>query len=206
MEVAPEEKADVYSDRHAVCAPLPALGRGAVVEVEIQQRVTPWAKSGTNHRFPLQNQWPTRALRVHVTAPVARAFHVTETGASWPYELRQDGRSHLLALEVHDLPAVEEDEPGSPEDLPAVPLLWVSTAPDWQHAAAEYADIVDQVLSGAHLEVLARQVVGETRDAREAANRILTWMAPLRYASVNLGDTSIVPRARPGGRGRCRRG
>ncbi len=37
-------------------------------------------------------------------------------------------------------------------------------------------------------------MIGDTQDPQVAANRILTWMAPLRYASVGLGDTSVVPR------------
>ena len=122
VEVAPEERADVYSDQHALCAPLPALARGAVVEVKLQQRATPWAKSGANHRFVLQNRWPTRTLRVHVTAPLSRPLKVTETGASSPYELREDGRGYLLALEVHDIPAIEEErEPTGDKRARGVP-------------------------------------------------------------------------------------
>jgi tetratricopeptide (TPR) repeat protein len=195
VEVAAEEGANVYSDARTLRAPLPALARGAVVEVEVVQTTTPWAKSGTNHRFELQNRWPTRTLRVHVMAPLARPFQVIQKGPSRPFTLREEGNTRILEFEADDIPALKDDEPGSPEDFPGVPLLWVSTAPDWHHAAAEYASIVDRVLAGGNLKALARQVTGGTRDAREAANRILTWMAPLRYASVNLGDTSIVPRA-----------
>ena len=192
-EAPATERPAMYSDRRVLRAPLPAIARGAVVEVETRQVLTPWARSGSNHRFALQNVYPTRKLTVRVELPRDLPFHVTETGAQWAYTTREDGGTRVLTLEVPPTPALEPDEPETPEDFPALPLLWVSTTPDWQSAASEYAGIVDQVLKTADLRELARKVIGDTRDPQVAANRILTWMAPLRYASVDLGDTSVVP-------------
>jgi tetratricopeptide (TPR) repeat protein len=189
------EEADTYSDSRVLRGPLPAIAGGAVVEVEVTQEFSAWGKSGDHLRFPLLNALPTRSLSVRVRAPLDRPFHVTETGAQWPYRIVEEGSKHILTLEAASPPALEKDEAGSPEDFPSVPYLWVSTMPDWRAAAREEAAIVDGVLAGARLEQLARQVVGETRDAREAANRILKWMAPLRYASVDYAETSVVPRA-----------
>ena len=193
-EAADSERPNVYSDHRVLRGPLPAIARGAVVEVEVRSVVTPWARSGSNFRIPLQNFYPTRRLTVRVEVPRDSPFHVTETGAQWVHTTREEAGRRVLTLEVPSTAALELNEFGTPEDYPSLPSLWISTTPDWQSAAAEYSGIVDRVLESSDLHGLAQKVIGETRDPRVAANRILTWMAPLRYASVGLGDTSVVPR------------
>ncbi len=142
-EAPATERPAMYSDRRVLRGPLPAIARGAVVEVETRSTVTPWAHSGANHRFALQNVEPTRKLTVRVELPRDLPFHVTGTGAQWAYTTREDAGTRVLTLEVPPTPALELDEPDSPEDFPSIPCLWVSTTPDWHSAAAEYSAIVD---------------------------------------------------------------
>jgi transglutaminase-like putative cysteine protease/tetratricopeptide (TPR) repeat protein len=183
-----------YSDSRVLRAPLPSIVDGAVVEQTVRQmRWTPF-RSGTMRRFGLQGSVPIRRLVVRVTAPASSPLRALVTDATWALERHRRGNLQTLLLDVPATPGLKNDEKGSPRDFPPAPSLWITTTPSWQMAAAEDSDIVDHQLARSDLRALAHQVIGDTRDARIAANRVLAWMRPLRYTSVNFAETSIVPR------------
>jgi hypothetical protein len=193
-EVPAAEEDAIYSDARVLRAPLPSVVDGSVIEIITRQDAVPWAHAGVVHAFPLQNWVPTRRLSVHVEAPSSSPLRLEVTGGTWVPEERVSGQIRSISLELGPTEALKDDERGTPTDFPATPGLWVSTTPDWQRAAAEYSAVVDRQLASTDLRVRAQQVIGAERDARVAANKVLTWMQSLRYASVDFGDTSVIPR------------
>ena len=194
QEFSASDEASKYSDARVLRAPLPAILDGAIVEVFTRQTSLPWARVGTVHRFPLQAWVPARHIAVRVQAPVGNPFRFQVANGTQLPQQQTDGTNRRVVVEAGPLEALKDDERGSPMEFPAIPALWVSTSASWQEVATEYSATVDRQLADSSLRELARQVVGAEGDAAKAANLILAWMKPLRYASVALGDSGMVPR------------
>ncbi len=195
---------DMFGDGRVLRGPLPATGPGAVVEQEVTVRDTaPFFDAGIVEVADVAAAVSVHHARLVIEAPAATPLrYVTrllpampprdETLAGGP-ESQVPG-IHRLTFDYHDLPAVDDAEPGLPPDVPRSPYLAFSTGRSWGDVARRYAAIVDQAIHGADLSPLIRAAGGPAASQLETMNRLLERLGEVRYTGVELGQGGIVPR------------
>ena len=195
---------DMFGDGRVLRGPLPATGPGAVVEQEVTVRDTaPFFDAGIVEVADVAAAVSVHHARLVIEAPAATPLRYvtrllpatpprdeTFAGGAEP----QSPGIHRLTFDFHDLPAVDDAEPGLPPDVPRSPYLAFSTGRSWGDVARRYAAIVDQAIHGADLSPLIRAAGGPAASQLETMNRLLERLGEVRYTGVELGQGGIVPR------------
>ncbi len=185
-----------YQDRSRLTAPLPAVGKGAIVEEEIVLRDRePVFGGGTVARKFLVQRMPVRHVRLVVETPAETPLRwvVRELPGVTPREALASGRRRL-EIEARDLPAVEKAEDGVPPDAFERGFVVFSTGRAWSEVASLYSQVVDEALAGADLAAMVAEA-GETASRRELIDRLLALVRrEIRYTSLALGSASVIPR------------
>jgi tetratricopeptide (TPR) repeat protein len=188
-----DEDPDLLTDRRRLRAPLPGLKAGAVVEEEIRSvDREPFFAAGTQYRFYLGNDVPTRRVRVVVDAPEGLPLHhVLRGAAGLTLETEHEAGRVRLVLEAGPLDPVAAFEPWMPPDRPRGAYLALATGASWAAVAGAYARIVDAQIGVASPATLRRGVRRE-----EVAARLLRALhAEIRYTGIEFGEAAIVPRS-----------
>lgn len=188
---------DLLSDRRQLKAPLPRLVVGAIAEVEIAYREhRPFAASGTRGGFTFWQSIPVDHYRFRLEAPAdARlAWKVLALPGAQVRKEASDGRARL-ALDLGRQEPGPKPEPNEPPDLHPKPVLYYTTTPNWQAAAADYGRIVADQIRDAGLDAWVREARGPAKERLEVIRRLVERMhKDVRYTGLEFGEASVVPR------------
>jgi tetratricopeptide (TPR) repeat protein len=195
-ETAAQDDLDIFSDNRIVRAPLPGIAAGSVLEqVVTYTHKTPIADAGLTDRFIFGRGVPLQQSRLIVEAPSSLEIHIANRSDAKQQKTEENGRQRLI-WETGPLPAVENYEYYLPYDMSALPYVAFSTGRSWQEVARRYAEIVEQQIKDAGIESEVKAAVGNATDRREVIARILASIQKnVRYAGVEVGEGSIIPRA-----------
>lgn len=195
---APEESLDIFSDNRVIRAPLPAIAVGSVVEqiVTYQSKMT-LLDAGTADLFYLGSYQPVNKSRLIVDAPASLPLKFVNhtTPQLEPVKTEKDGRVRIV-YEGGPFPAHADDiEWSLPFDVAPLPWIGFSTGTSWQDMARRYSEVVDKQIANAGLEKQVREAIGNAKERREVIARSLAWIQKhVRYAGVEVGESSVVPR------------
>ena len=192
---AREESLDIFSDNRVVRAPLPAVAVGSVVE----QLVTYKSKeslydAASSDIFFFGSFYPVHKARLVVDAPEGLALQFVNHARIEPKKETRDGRQ-VVIYEGGPFKAKDDFEWDLPFDVAPLPYVGVSTASSWGDLAKRYHAIVEKQLAGANLEKQAKEAIGKSTDRKEIVAKALAWIqSRIRYAGVEVGESSVVPR------------
>jgi len=187
-----------FSDMRVLRGPLPAVAPGSVVEERITFREkNALDGAGTSHRYVFGRAVEVQHARVVIDYPAAVALHLVNrtTPQIEPVRSERDGRIELV-FESRGIPGSKSPEWYLPPDVSNDSYIAFSTGKSWQDVAERYAEVVDRQIGSASLATLVRTATGNATDPREVAVRILASIQKsVRYAGVEFGEGSIVPRS-----------
>jgi tetratricopeptide (TPR) repeat protein/transglutaminase-like putative cysteine protease len=194
---AEESGSDIYSDNRVLQAPLPALAKGAVVEVEIITRDKALFFAGGAIETEFFYAGATiKSARLVIDAPSSLTLSVVNRLGSIGRESRteKDGMKSIV-FEANDVVAPEEFEFSVPGDVRQLPYVSFSTGSSWNDVARRYAAIVDQQIAGYTLpeNLKASLAAAKSRDAKIAI-LLARLHQDVRYTGIEFGEASIVPR------------
>jgi tetratricopeptide (TPR) repeat protein len=193
---ARDSSLDIFSDNRILRAPLPAVEVGAVVEyvITVNGR-SPIAGAGTTNVFTMARGVPVQRTRLILDAPLSLQPRIVNRSTLQPAVEEKDGRRRTTFVSDRIEPD-DKLEYYLPFDEAAYPYIAFSTGTSWQHIAEEYSKIVDRQIAGNDLQKIVRSAVGNATDRREIVARLLAAIQKdVRYAGVEVGEGSIVPRS-----------
>jgi tetratricopeptide (TPR) repeat protein/transglutaminase-like putative cysteine protease len=188
---------ELLTDRKELRAPLPALARGAVAEVEVVVReFRPFSSSGTRDNYNFVSVLPAQHMRFSLDAPGAAAVHWLAQGLKDQEVSRasEAGRARyrvetgpVLPLKPQErLQAYDQEEP---------PFIVYSTVPSWNAVAREYLAIVETQIKGTELPAWAQPAKGKGEDRAAIVDHLVRDLRRnVRYTGLEFGEASIVPR------------
>ena len=193
-----EDEPDMFSDTRILSRPLPAVAPGAVVEQTITYREkNPLYAAGVSERHQFGRWVETRQSRLTIDYPSTLGLRMVNrtTPAIQPRRTDENGVTHLV-FETGPRPALERSEWYLPTDVTEASYVAWSTGKSWQEVATRYAEIVDQKIGdGSAVARITAKAVGDAKDPREIAARLVAVIArDIRYAGVEFGEGSIMPR------------
>ena len=193
---APEESLDIFSDNRIIRAPLPGVAVGSVIE----QLITYKSKeslydAASSDVFFFGGFQPVHRARFVIDAPTSLPLQFVNQAKIEPRKETKDGRQHIV-FEGGPFAPKDDFEWDLPFDVSPLPWIGVSTASSWQDLAKRYSEIVEKQIAGAKLDKQLREAVGNARDRkREIVAKALAWIQKhVRYAGVEVGESSVVPR------------
>ncbi len=186
----PNQAEGLFTDTKVIAAPLPAVAKGALVEIEVQlnDRETLGA-GGVADLSPLQLS--VGHLQATIDVPVGSALHVATPGM---YGIQrkdsQEGGRQTISLEGSDLAAQHLDL--APTGVPWIPEIVFSTVPDWRHVARWYSDTSEP-------QIGVKQPSGPLTDTSSRMDEIEKILADIqksvRYTGIEFGMAAYVPRS-----------
>lgn len=195
VEVPAGEETDIFSDGRVLRVPLPAVATGSVVEYVItRQSRNPIPGAGNSILYYFGGYLPVERTRVTLDAPLSVQPHIVNKTGLTPRVEEQNGRRRTV-YESGRIDGVREVDGYVPYDVSTSRYLAFSTGQSWQTIATSYSAIVDRQIAGSDLEKLVRAAIGNATDRGEVVSRLLaTIQKDVRYAGVEIGEGSIVPR------------
>lgn len=198
VESAADDVAEIFSDRRVLRAPLPGMGKGAVVEQVISWRdANPLFDTGTAGSMSFGRWVPVERTRLVIEAPATlRMKFVDRTSPTiTPSTTEKDGRRRIVYESGRTEP-FEDLEWNLPYDQSSVPYVAFSTGTSWQEAARRYSEIVERQIGDATaVQAFLRSAVGKSTGRREIVAKALAAIQKnVRYAGVEVGEGSIIPR------------
>jgi len=199
VESTAEQEPDIFSDQRVLRAPLPGVAAGSVVEtvitIEGRSAIPSGGKFGIFYfgaNVPLERSRLTLDSAPGITPRLVNKANIE------PRRVEQNGRT-LLIFEKGHSDAFEDQETFLPSDELNVPYVAFSTGSSWQDIARDYGAIVDKQIGSDDLsDVVKTAVAGASDPAAITANLLHYIDTNIRYAGVEVGDGSIVPRAPKG--------
>ena len=193
-----QDDPDMFSDTRVLSGPLPAVAPGAVVEQTITYREkNPLYAAGTTDRHQFGRMVEARQSRLTIEWPSSLAVRTVNRTrpAIEPRKTESDGITRLV-FETGPMAALDFSEWNVPADAHVIPYVAWATGKSWQEVAKRYAEIVDEKIGDlGTVERITRAAVGEAKTPREIAVRLLAAVQrDIRYAGVEFGEGSIVPR------------
>src|SRR5258708_7297443 len=196
---APEESLDIFSDNRILRAPLPGVGVGSVVEQLITYKdKNPMVEAGRTGRFYFGRAVPVHRAGLVLDAPSSLGLRLVNRTAP-KFEPKKDeanGRQ-LVTFEAESLKAIDYVEWNLPFDESQRPYVAFSTGKSWQEVARRYSEIVDKQIAGSSptLGPLVKAAIGTSSRREEVVAKILAAIQKdIRYAGVELGEGSVIPR------------
>jgi len=187
---------DIFSDNRLLRAPLPGVAVGSVIEYTITYDGTnPIAGAGTADIFTFGSDVPTERTRLTIDGPASlQQPKIVNTTAVQPQASEKDGR-RFLVFESGRIEGRKDEEGYLPFDTMNGPYVAFSTGGSWQTLAKRYGEIVDKQIAGNDLTKFVRDAVGNATGRNEIVARALAAIEKnVRYAGVEVGESSIVPR------------
>jgi tetratricopeptide (TPR) repeat protein len=195
VESTAEMEQDIFSDERVLRAPLPGVAAGSVIETVITIEGRGAIASGG--RFGIFNFGGSEAVehsRLTLDSAPGIVPRLVNKANIEPRRVEQNGRT-LLVFEKGHSDAIENEEGYLPSDEMNVPYVAFSTGTSWQEMAHDYSAIVDKQIGNDDLKGVVKAAAGNaTEPAAVAANLLHYIDANIRYAGVEVGDGSIVPR------------
>jgi transglutaminase-like putative cysteine protease/tetratricopeptide (TPR) repeat protein len=186
---------DIFSDARVLRAPLPAVAVGSVIEYVITyDGKNPIAGEGSTHTFEIGEGVPTQRARLVIDAPASQRVEIVNKSALPPKVEEKDGR-RVTTFESDRVDGRKHDEYFLPFDVQNGPYIAFSTGSSWASLAKKYSEIVDKQIAGSDVAKFTRDAVGDATDRSEVIARALAAIQKnVRYAGVEVGESSIVPR------------
>ena len=183
---AGDESMEIFSDNRLLRAPLPGLAVGSVVEEMITYKDrNPMFDAGTTDRFSFGRGVPVQQARLIIDAPQSLQVHIVNKSG---YEAKKDG--DRTTFESGPLKAIDDWEWNLPFDESPRPFVAFATGKSWQDIARRYSEVVDKQIAGSKFAP-----VSKSSKRREVIDAILADIQKnVRYAGVEIGDGSIIPR------------
>ena len=190
----PSPDPSITHDLKVLTGPLPGALPGAVVEVEsLIADAEPLFEAGSAHRDFLSSQIEFASLRIAIETAPGLPLNVAVSGAEQATRSEHAKRGkRVVEIEVAPAPMIEPRSmlgvlSGASLDLPHVSF---GLAESWNSVARGYADLIPREQDA---------TPGDWPEAgasvKETADRLLTALhRRVRYAGVELGNASIVPR------------
>ncbi|HEX7150188.1 MAG TPA: DUF3857 domain-containing protein [Thermoanaerobaculia bacterium] len=190
-----DESLDIFSDNRVLRAPLPAVAVGSVVEYVIRYNgTTPIAGAGVSDTFYFGMPVPVHRARLVIDGPATLEPRIVNT-TKLEAKVTVTGDRRRTLFESPRIEAVRDFEGYLPYDVAPVPYVAFSTGKSWQEIATRYEEIVEKQMAGSELKQRVVDAVGKTKDRREIVARLLANIQKdIRYAGVEVGEASIVPR------------
>jgi tetratricopeptide (TPR) repeat protein len=185
----------VVTDAKVLTGPLPGVAPGAVIEIEqtISDR-EPLFTAGIAQRDWLLSMIPFAHVRVSIEAPEALPLKVALSGASEATRIdRIEQGTRRVQIDVDEAPAIKPRAflsllTGGALRIPNVAF---GVAESWNDVARGYAALLPKVL-----DAPAGDWPAAGANAVETLDKLLTAVhARVRYAGVELGSASIIPRS-----------
>jgi tetratricopeptide (TPR) repeat protein/transglutaminase-like putative cysteine protease len=195
-EATAEEEQDIFSDQRVLRAPLPGVAGGAVVErVITMEGRSPIAGGGKYGLFLFGSVIPIEHQRLVLDAGAAAAPRVVNKSGFEPHTSEENGRKRIVFEKGHT-DAFDDDEDSLPSDELGVPYVAYANGSSWHDIAANYSAIVDeQIAADGDLKSVVASAIGSTTDRAGIIAKLLDVIDKnVRYAGVEVGDGSIVPR------------
>jgi tetratricopeptide (TPR) repeat protein len=193
-----EDEPAMFTDTRTLSGPLPAVAPGSIVEQLITYRErNPLYDAGVAARHQFGRWVESRQSRLTLSYPAAlpvRLVNRTKPEIQ-PRKSDVNGMTQLV-FETGPRPALEPSEWNLPTDVTIASYVAWSTGKSWQDVAKRYSQIVDEKIGdGSAVAKLTRETVGDAKEPREIASRILAAVERhIRYAGVEFGEGSIIPR------------
>ncbi|MEO8381101.1 MAG: DUF3857 domain-containing protein [Acidobacteriota bacterium] len=192
------ETPDMFSDTRVLRGPMPAVAPGSLVEQTITYREkNPLYAAGVTARHQFTRWAETKQSRLILQWPTAVTLRfVNRTSpAVEPRRTEENGVTRLV-FETGPMPSFEWKEWNLPVEVSAFSYVAWSTGQSWQEVARRYSEIIDAKIGNmASVEKITRAAVGKVKEPREIAARLLAAVErDIRYAGVEFGEGSIIPR------------
>ncbi len=192
-----KEQGRIYSDRHTLHGPLPAVASGSIVEEEAVIRDTaPFFERGEVVRNPFGRSVPVRRTRLMVDAParLPLRYEIQLLPGLQPVRGESGGRVRLM-FEQGPMPPLDDVPDYLPGEEPRYPNVTFSTGPSWQAVAARYAEQVEAQIRDADPRMLLGNVTVGPRQNVDVVGRLVARLhAQVRYTGVEFGEAALVPR------------
>ncbi len=195
VEATADEEPDMFSDQKVLRAPLPGVAAGSVIETVITlDGKSPIAGAGKYGRFNFGAGVPLEIVRLTFDAPLAIPPRIVNKSGVTPRTVEENGRRRIIFEKLHSA-AVEDEETYLPSDELTNPYVAFSTGKSWHDIASSYAAIVDKQIAGGDLKDVVQRAIGTATGRDTITAKLLEVIEKdVRYAGVEVGDGSIVPR------------
>ena len=193
-----EDEPDMFSDTRVLSGPLPAVAPGSVIEQTVTYREkNPLYTAGTTDRYQFGRWVETRQSRLTIEWPSALELRTVNRTSPVvePKKTESDGVTRLV-FETGPMAGLDFTEWNVPADVHRIPYVAWSTGKSWQEVAKRYAEIVDGKIGElGTVDRITKAAIGDAKTPREIAVRLLAAVErDIRYAGVEFGEGSIVPR------------
>jgi hypothetical protein len=196
-QLASGDEPNMYSDRHKLSAPLPAVRVGSVVESEIViTESRPFFAGGALDRHMFYTNVYAALTRVRVSAPESLKLTYLVSGTASKATVKRERGMQTVSLVERDLlPLRKWPELPDPERA-YLPTLDFSTAKSWSDVASTYAQEVDKALAGFDAKGLVKDILAGETDRKKKLEKLLAYLhREVRYTGLELGERSILPAA-----------
>ncbi|HEY0158421.1 MAG TPA: DUF3857 domain-containing protein [Thermoanaerobaculia bacterium] len=188
----------MFTDTRILSGPLPAVAPGSVIEQTVTYKErNPLSDAGVASRHQFGRWVETRQSRLTLDYPTALGVRLVNRTqpAIQPRKTETADRTQLV-FEAGPQKAIEIREWNLPPEVSMFSYVAWSTGKSWEDVAARYAKIVDEKIGdGAVVAKLTASAVGNAKEPREIAARVLAAIEKqIRYAGVEFGEGSIIPR------------
>ena len=195
VEAPAREELGIFSDNRVLRAPLPGVAVGSVIEYVIEfNGNNPIAESGAADIFVLGGYAPTQRTRMTIDGPSSLEPRIVNKSDLQAKTEEKNGR-RLITFESGRIEGRKDFEGYLPFDTISLPYIAFSTGSSWRNLAARYSEIVDKQIAGNDLKKFTHDAIGNATDRRDVIARALAAVEKnVRYAGVEVGESSIVPR------------
>lgn len=194
---APEASLEIFSDNRVIRAPLPAVAAGSVVEHVITRRQrSPIAGAGSADAFNFGSWVPVQKARLVISSPESLTLNLENRTEPRLEPMRSTSNGvQTLTFEAGPIAPLEHYLRNLPYDLSNYQYVAFSTGKSWQDLAARYDEIVERQMNASSVESTAREAARGAKSRTEKIAAVLAWVQKnVRYAGVELGEGSIIPR------------
>jgi tetratricopeptide (TPR) repeat protein len=194
-EAPAREDLDIFSDNRVLRAPLPGVAVGSVIEYVIEfNGNNPIADAGASDIFVLGGYAPTQRTRMTIDGPASLEPRIVNKSELQAKTEEKNGR-RVMTFESGRIEGRKDFENFLPFDTITLPYIAFSTGSSWRNLAARYSEIVDKQIAGNDLKKFVHDAIGNATERREVIARALAAVEKnVRYAGVEVGESSIVPR------------
>jgi tetratricopeptide (TPR) repeat protein len=195
IEATQELAQDMFSDQRVLRAPLPGVSTGSIVESVVttigRSPVTGGGKSG---RFDFAAGVAIERSRLVLDAAAGVVPQIVNKSGIEPRVVEENGHKLTIFEKGHSDAIDEADSSTAPDDLP-YPYVAFATGSSWGEIAANYSATVDAQVAASNVKDLVSKTIGNATDRAVVVEKLLDVIRKsVRYAGVEVGDGSFVPR------------
>ncbi|HSY51357.1 MAG TPA: DUF3857 domain-containing protein [Thermoanaerobaculia bacterium] len=195
IEAPAREDLDIFSDNRVLRAPLPGVAVGSVIEYVIEfNGNSPIADAGASDIFVLGGYAATQRTRMSIDGPASLEPRIVNKSDLQAKTEEKNGR-RITTFESGRIEGRKDFENYLPFDTISLPYIAFSTGSSWRNLAMRYSEIVDKQIAGNDVRKFVHDAIGNATERRDVIARVLAAVEKnVRYAGVEVGESSIVPR------------